>query len=105
MGYRRSAGLRSLALPTWSTPAQVARADALVFYHENLWNAERARAKEGFLQSGEVYLHYAVDGGSDAPALPSASAWPGRAAIQNFAMGRLNCILIPVTGTRLPEIS
>ncbi len=52
---------------TWPTPDQMARADVLVFYQQGNWNADRARAMDTFFArgGGAVYLHYAVDGGSD----------------------------------------
>ena len=51
------------------TPAQRKAADVLVFYQDGKWTPERARDIDAFLARGGglVYVHYAVDGGADAP--------------------------------------
>ncbi|MBO0700496.1 MAG: ThuA domain-containing protein, partial [Zavarzinella sp.] len=65
----------------WPTADQVKTADVLVFYQQGTWTADRARDIDGFLKRGGglVYLHYAVDGGQDAPGFAQriGLAWKG----------------------------
>lgn len=51
----------------WPAPEQLARADVLVFYQRGQWDGQRAAQLDAFLQrgGGAVFIHYAVDGGSD----------------------------------------
>jgi putative heme-binding domain-containing protein len=65
----------------WPSDAQLQTADVLVFYQRGTWNAERAKAIDAFLARGGglVYIHYAVDGGDDAPGFAKriGLAWQG----------------------------
>jgi putative heme-binding domain-containing protein len=67
----------------WDWPAadQLRTADVLVFYQQGTWTADRARDIDAFLKRGGglVYLHYAVDGGPDAPGFAQriGLAWKG----------------------------
>lgn len=65
----------------WPTPGQLKRADVLVFYQQGKWTPERAREIDAFLARGGglVYIHYAVDGGVDAPGFAQriGLAWQG----------------------------
>jgi len=64
----------------WPTQDQLATADVLVFNCANpAWSTAKAADLDAFLERGGglVYLHFAVNGGTAADALPSASAWPG----------------------------
>lgn len=65
----------------WPSSAQLASADVLVFYQQGTWTAERAADMDRFLQrgGGAVYIHYAVDGGQDAPGFAQriGLAWQG----------------------------
>jgi putative heme-binding domain-containing protein len=53
----------------WPTPQDVQTADVLVFYQQGKWTPARARDIDNFLSRGGglVYIHFAVDGGKDAP--------------------------------------
>jgi len=53
----------------WPSPSQLKIADVLVFYQQGTWTPERAKDMDTFLErgGGAVYIHYAVDGGMDAP--------------------------------------
>ena len=66
---------------TWPSAAQLQAADVLVFYQQGSWTPERARAMDEFLNrgGGAVYIHYAVDGGADAPGFAQriGLAWQG----------------------------
>jgi type 1 glutamine amidotransferase len=65
----------------WPAPAQLKAADVLVFYQQGKWTRQRARDMDAFLArgGGAVYIHYAVDGGSDAPGFAQriGLAWQG----------------------------
>jgi type 1 glutamine amidotransferase len=66
---------------TWPTKEDLAAADVLVFYQQGTWTSERAREIDQFLARGGglVYIHYAVDGGQDAPGFAQriGLAWQG----------------------------
>ncbi len=65
----------------WPNAEQLRRADVLVFYQQGTWTAERAKDMDAFLDrgGGAVYIHYAVDGGPDAPGFAQriGLAWQG----------------------------
>ncbi len=65
----------------WPTPAQLKTADVLVFYQRGQWTPQRAKDMDAFLGrgGGAVYVHYAVDGGADAPGFARriGLAWQG----------------------------
>ncbi len=54
----------------WPAAAGLATADVLVFYQRGQWTPHRAKAIDAHLARGGglVYIHWAVDGGKDAPA-------------------------------------
>jgi putative heme-binding domain-containing protein len=74
-------GVRVGAATGWPSAADLASADVLVFYQRGAWAADRARDIDAFLARGGglVYLHYAVDGGADAPGFARriGLAWQG----------------------------
>ena len=51
----------------WPSEEALKSADVLVFYQQGAWTPERARDLDRFLRrgGGAVYIHYAVDGGTD----------------------------------------
>ncbi len=65
----------------WPSQQQLKSADVLVFYQQGIWNEQRARDMNAFLErgGGAVYIHYAVDGGTDAPGFAQriGLAWQG----------------------------
>jgi putative heme-binding domain-containing protein len=65
----------------WPSEQQFQTADVLVFYQQGSWSAERAKDMDTFLGRGRgaVYIHYAVDGGADAPGFAQriGLAWQG----------------------------
>lgn len=65
----------------WPSADQLKAADVLVFYQQGKWTSERARDMDAFLArgGGAVYVHYAVDGGADAPGFAQriGLAWQG----------------------------
>jgi putative heme-binding domain-containing protein len=66
---------------TWPTAEQFNTADAVVFFQKGDWTPERARDLDAFLArgGGASYIHYAVDGGNDAPGFAGriGLAWMG----------------------------
>lgn len=65
----------------WPGADDFETADVLVFYQKGNWTAERAKDVDAFLARGGglVYIHYAVDGGQDAPGFAQriGLAWQG----------------------------
>ncbi len=65
----------------WPSSDQFQKADVLVFYQQGKWTKDRAKDMDAFLErgGGAVYIHYAVDGGSDAPGFAQriGLAWQG----------------------------
>src|SRR5690606_24905727 len=65
----------------WPSEEQLKTADVLVFYQQGQWTPERAKDLDAFLArgGGAVYIHYAVDGGKDAPGFAKriGLAWQG----------------------------
>jgi len=77
----------------WPTGAQLATADAVVFYSNNPdWNAERATKADAFLQRGGglVYIHYAVDGHQHCDELASRIGLAWRGGQSKFRHGPLD---------------
>jgi putative heme-binding domain-containing protein len=65
----------------WPSAADLKTADVLVFYQHGTWTPQRAKDIDAFLARGGglVYVHFAVDGGADAPGLARriGLAWQG----------------------------
>ena len=65
----------------WPSAEQMKSADVLVFYQRGTWTPARAKDMDAFLArgGGAVYVHYAVDGGADAPGFAQriGLAWQG----------------------------
>lgn len=65
----------------WPSHEDFDSADVLVFYQQGKWTPERAKDIDAFLARGGglVYIHYAVDGGMDAPGFAQriGLAWRG----------------------------
>src|SRR5260370_16767873 len=65
----------------WPAAADLKTADVIVFYQQGKWTPDRAKDIDAFLARGGglVYLHYAVDGGADAPGFAQriGLAWKG----------------------------
>jgi putative heme-binding domain-containing protein len=65
----------------WPAAEDFKRADVVVFYQQGKWTPERAKDVDAFLARGGglVYIHYAVDGGADAPGFAQriGLAWQG----------------------------
>ena len=53
----------------WPSDEQILAADTIVFFQKGKWNPERAAAIDTHLARGKglVYIHWAIEGGRDAP--------------------------------------
>jgi len=53
----------------WPTKEQFQKADAMIFFQHGTWDARRAADIDAFLERGGglSYIHWAVDGGKEAP--------------------------------------
>jgi putative heme-binding domain-containing protein len=73
--------IRVTTAEDWPAAVDLKSAAVLVFYQKGKWTPERARDIDAFLARGGglVYIHYAVDGGADAPGFAQriGLAWKG----------------------------
>ncbi|HEV3343888.1 MAG TPA: ThuA domain-containing protein, partial [Pirellulales bacterium] len=74
-------GVRVTTAMDWPAAADWQTAQAIVFYQHGTWTADRARDVDAYLARGGglVYIHWAVDGGGDAPGFAKriGLAWQG----------------------------
>jgi putative heme-binding domain-containing protein len=81
----------------WPGEEDLKSADVLVFYQQGAWTPERARDIDRFLRRGGglVYIHYAVDGGSDPAGFAEriGLAWQGLRS--KFRHGPLDVEFVP----------
>lgn len=75
----------------WPLSEQIRAADTIVFYQKGSWTADRAREMDGHLAKGGglVYIHWAVEGGPEAPAFAQRIGLAGHAALTRFRHGPL----------------
>jgi putative heme-binding domain-containing protein len=76
----------------WPTADDFKAADVMVFYQQGKWMAERAKEIDAFLARGGglVYIHYAVDGGKDAPGFAQRIGLAWRGGQSKFRHGPLD---------------
>jgi putative heme-binding domain-containing protein len=81
----------------WPSAEQLKRADVLVFYQQGTWNATRAAELDPFLRrgGGAVYIHYAVDGGSDAVGFSERIGLAWKGGQSKFRHGALDLSFAP----------
>ncbi len=81
----------------WPSADDLAAADVLVFYQQGKWTTERAHDIDAFLARGGglVYIHWAVDGGSDSAGFAQriGLAWQG--GTSKFRHGHLELDFAP----------
>jgi putative heme-binding domain-containing protein len=75
----------------WPKPEELKSADVLVFYQQGKWTPERAKEIDAYLARGGglVYIHYAVDGGADAPGFAQRIGLAWRGGQSKFRHGPL----------------
>jgi putative heme-binding domain-containing protein len=80
------------AADDWPSGDELSTADVLVFYQQGTWTPERARDIDRFLARGGglVYIHYAVDGGQDAPGFAKRIGLAWRGGTSKFRHGPLD---------------
>jgi putative heme-binding domain-containing protein len=76
----------------WPSAADLKTADVMVFYQQGKWTPDRARDIDAYLARGGglVYLHYAVDGGADAPGFAQRIGLAWRGGQSKFRHGPLD---------------
>jgi len=71
----------------WPTQEQFRKADVMIFYQRGNWTSQRARDIDEYQARGGglVYLHFAVDGQSDAPGFAQriGSVWNNRSQFRH----------------------
>ncbi|MBX3399451.1 MAG: ThuA domain-containing protein [Gemmataceae bacterium] len=67
----------------WPSKEQFAKADAMVVFQHGSWNAGRAADVDAFLErgGGMVFIHWAVDGGQQAPEFAKRIGLAGRGSV------------------------
>ena len=85
----------------WPTSADFELANVMVFYQKGDWTADRARDIDAFLRRGGglVYIHYAVDGGNDAPGFAQRIGLAWRGGHSKFRHGPLD---VQFSGSKHP---
>jgi type 1 glutamine amidotransferase len=85
-------GVRVTTALDWPTAADLRAADVMVFYQQGKWTAERARDIDAYLGRGGglAYIHYAVDGGADAPGFAQRIGLAWRGGESKFRHGPLD---------------
>lgn len=75
----------------WPTAEQLATADTIAFFQKGSWNAERAKAIDDHIAKGRglVYIHWAIEGGAEAPAFAQRIGLASDSAKTKFRHGPL----------------
>jgi putative heme-binding domain-containing protein len=85
--FQLAEGVKVTTAMDWPSADDLKSADVLVFYQQGSWTPEKARDIDAFLNRGGglVYLHYAVDGGKDAPGFAQriGLAWGAKAKFRH----------------------
>jgi putative heme-binding domain-containing protein len=84
--------IRVSTVDDWPTVDHLNSADVLVFYQQGKWTPERAANVDKFLARGGglVYIHFAVDGGNDAPGFADRIGLAWRGGQSKFRHGPLD---------------
>jgi len=86
----------------WPSQEDLKSADVLVFYQQGAWTPERERDMDRYLRRGGglVYIHYAVDGGTDPDGFAKRIGLAWRGGASKFRHGPLDVQFVP--GSRHP---
>ena len=81
----------------WPTPAQWADADAVMFFRRGDWSDDRARDFDAFLArgGGAVFIHWAVEGGPQAPALAARLGFASHSGLTKYRHGPIDLVFDP----------
>jgi putative heme-binding domain-containing protein len=84
----------------WPSQDDLKRCDVLIFYQQGRWTPERAKDIDAYLARGGglVYIHYAVDGGADAPGFAQRIGLAWRGGQSRFRHGPLDVDFRPGAG-------
>jgi putative heme-binding domain-containing protein len=84
----------------WPSQDDLKQADVLVFYQQGSWTPQRAKDIDAYLARGGglVYIHYAVDGGADAPGFAQRIGLAWRGGQSRFRHGPLELDFAPGSG-------
>ncbi|MCI0455870.1 MAG: ThuA domain-containing protein [Gemmataceae bacterium] len=84
-------GVKVTTAMEWPSAAEFKTADVMAFYQRGKWTPERARDVEKYLARGGglVYIHWAVDGGNDAPGFAQRIGLAWRSGASKFRHGAL----------------
>ncbi|HUQ71769.1 MAG TPA: ThuA domain-containing protein, partial [Planctomycetaceae bacterium] len=76
----------------WPSPGQLRSADIIAFFQKGSWTLERAEAIDAHLAKGGglVYIHWAVEGGPEAPAFAQRIGLASHAAKIKYRHGPLD---------------
>ncbi len=76
----------------WPSADDLKSANVMVFYQQGKWTTDRAKDIDAYLARGGglVYIHYAVDGGSDAPGFAQRIGLAWRGGDSKFRHGPLD---------------
>jgi putative heme-binding domain-containing protein len=83
----------------WPSQEQWAVADAVVFYRRGDWSLGRARDFDAFLLrgGGAVFIHWAVEGGSEAGGLAARIGLASHSAQTKYRHGPIELVFDPAT--------
>ncbi len=81
----------------WPSVDELRTADVIVFYQQGRFTPERAKELDAYLARGGglVYIHYAVDGGDDAPGFAQRIGLAWRGDMSRYRHGELSIDLRP----------
>jgi len=81
----------------WPSPEQWAVADAVIFYRRGDWSLGRARDFDAFLRrgGGAVFIHWAVEGGSEAGGLAARIGIASNASQTKYRHGPIDVVFDP----------
>jgi putative heme-binding domain-containing protein len=76
----------------WPSASDIKSADTIVFYQQGRWTRDRANDIDAHLARGGglVYIHFAVDGGTDAPSFAQRIGLAWRGGESRFRHGALD---------------
>ena len=81
----------------WPTSAQWSTADSVMFFRKGDWSADRAKDFDAFLArgGGAVFLHWAVEAGTQAPALAARLGLASHSGLTKYRHGPIDLVFDP----------
>lgn len=83
----------------WPSPEQLSAADSIVFFQKGVWTTERAAAIDQHLKKGGglVYIHWAIEGGKNAPEFAQRIGLASDSSKTEYRHGELELVFDPKT--------